>query len=85
MVVPLWLSLLPIAYAIYIYFTAVDSAEQYWKTEELHFNTSEMPKKYFLNYRVADDRLSKSSAISLGNTAIIGSSALFGPFLRGDP
>lgn len=84
-VVPLWLAVFPIAYATYIYFTAVDSAEQYWKTEELHFNTSEMPKKEFLNYRIADDRLSKSSAISLGNTAIIGSSALFGPLLRGDP
>ena len=83
-VVPLWISLLPIAYATYIYFTAVSSAEQFWKTEELHFNTSEMPKKEFLNYRIADDRLSKSSAVSMANTGIIGASALFGPILRGD-
>lgn len=84
-VVPLWLSLLPIGYATYIYVTAVKSAENFWKSEELHFNTSEMPKSEFLTLRVGSDRVDKSSAVSIGNTAIIGASALFGPLLRGDP
>jgi hypothetical protein len=48
------------------------------------FNTSDMPKKEFLNYRVADDRLVRSSETSLLGTTFIGSTALFGPFLRGD-
>ena len=83
-VIPLWTSIVPLAYGLYIYLTAVNSAENYWKTEELLFNTSEMPKKDFLNYRVADDRLAKSSEVSLLGTTFIGSTSLFGPFLRAD-
>lgn len=82
--IPLWASAIPAVYAVYVYFTAVESAERYWKTEELMFNTSDMPKKEFLNYRVADDRLAKSSEASLLGTTFIGSTALFGPFLRAD-
>jgi hypothetical protein len=82
--IPLWAAAIPSAYAAFVYFTAVESAERYWKTEELMFNTSDMPKKEFLNYRVADDRLVRSSETSLLGTTFIGSTALFGPFLRGD-
>jgi hypothetical protein len=64
--------------------SAVDSSEQYWKSEELNFNTSEMGKKDFLNYRIADDRQKSSTALAVTNTGIIGSAALFGPYLRGD-
>jgi hypothetical protein len=83
-VVPIWLALIPIFYAFYTYFTAVRSAEMFWKTEELHFNTAEMNKKDYINYRIGDDRLKMSSGVAVANTAIIGSSALFGPLLRGD-
>ena len=84
-VVPLWLCALPIAYAIYTYYTAVSSAEQYWRAEELNFNTSEMAKSEFLNYRIADDRQKAGHAVSMANTGVIGSTALFGAYLRGDP
>lgn len=83
-VVPLWLAAIPFGYGIFIWFSAIASAEKYWKTEELNFNTSTMEKKDYLNYRVVDDRLATSSAVSLVGTGFIGSSALFGPFLRAD-
>jgi hypothetical protein len=83
-VVPLWLCALPLAFALYTYMSAIDSAENYWRAEELNFSTSDMDKKDFLNYRVLDDRQKSSSALSLSNTGIIGSAALFGPYLRGD-
>jgi hypothetical protein len=83
-VVPLWLALIPLFYAIYTYLTAVNSAETYWKTEELHFNTAEMNKKEYITHRAGDDRLGRSSGVSIANTAAIASSALFGPLLRGD-
>jgi hypothetical protein len=82
--IPLWAAAIPSAYAAFVYLTAVQSAERYWKTEELMFNTSDMPKKEFLNYRVADDRLARSSDTSLLGTTFIGSTTLFGPFLRAD-
>lgn len=84
-VVPLWLCALPIAFAIYTYFSAIPSAEHFWRSEELNFDTSEMPKSEFLNYRIADDRQRVSSALSVTNTGLIGSTALFGAYLRGDP
>jgi hypothetical protein len=84
-VVPLWLCALPIAFAMYTYFSAVSSAEQYWRAEELNFNTSEMPKSEFLNYRIADDRQKTGHGVSMVNTGVIGSTALFGAYLRGDP
>jgi len=84
-VVPLWLCALPIVFAIYTYFSATSSAESFWKSEELNFHTSDMPKRDYLNYRVADDRLKVSSGVALTNTALIGSTALFGSYLRGDP
>jgi hypothetical protein len=83
-VIPIWTAAIPLVYAAYVYFNAVQAAEEYWKTEELLFNTSEMAEKDFLNYRVADDRLAKSSDVSLLGTTFIGSTSLFGPFLRAD-
>ena len=83
-VVPLWLCALPSLYAIYTFFSATSSSESYWKSEELNFQTSEMPKKDYLNYRVGDDRQKLSSGVAFANTGIIGSTALFGAYLRGD-
>lgn len=83
-VVPFWLVFLPLIYALYIQMTAVKDAENFWRMEELDFKTSEMPKRDFLVYRVADDRLKTSSAISLLGTTFIGSTSLFGPYLRAD-
>jgi hypothetical protein len=48
-VIPIWTALVPLGYAFFVYLTAVSSAENYWNTEELLFNNSEMPKKDFLN------------------------------------
>jgi len=83
-VVPYWLALLPLVFAVYINFSAIKQAEDFWRTEELDFRTSDMPKRDYLVYRVADDRLKTSSAVSLVGTGFIGSTALFGPFLRAD-
>lgn len=83
-VIPLWLCALPAAFAVYTMASAVGSAESYWRAEELHFNTSEMPKREFLSYRALDDRLKVSTSASLTGTGYIGATALFGPFLRAD-
>ena len=83
-VVPLWLCALPGLYAIYVFITAIPTSESFWKSEELNFSTSEMPKKDYLNYRVGDDRQKLSTGVAFANTGIIGSTALFGSYLRGD-
>lgn len=83
-VVPLWLCALPALYSLYVFVSAHSTSENYWKSEELNFHTSDMPKKDYLNYRVADDRQKMSSGVAFANTGIIGSTALFGAYLRGD-
>lgn len=83
-VVPLWVCALPAAFALYTMVTAIGSAEAFWRAEELHFNTSEMPKREYLSYRALDDRLKVSTSASLTGTGYIGATALLGPFLRGD-
>lgn len=83
-VVPLWLAALPLVYAAYTAASAAGAAEAAWRTEELHFATSDMPKKEYLEYRALDDRLKVSTATSLAGTGLIGTTALFGPFLRAD-
>jgi len=83
-VVPYWLALLPAGYALYVHLNAESQAESFWKMEELDFKTSDMPKRDYLVYRVADDRLKTSSAVSLVGTGFIGSTSLFGPYLRAD-
>lgn len=83
-VVPYWLAILPALYALYINFTAISSSEDFWKTEELDFKTSDMQKRDYLTYRSSDDKLRTSSAVSLLGTGFIGSTSLFGPYLRAD-
>lgn len=83
-VLPIWLPFLPLAYAAITSFTAVSAAKQFWMSENLFFETSDMPKKEFLQYRVGDDRAHYSSTVAAAGTAFIGNTALFGPFLRAD-
>lgn len=83
-VIPTWLALLPILYAFYVAIYSQQTFMKHWESEVIHFNSSEMNKSDFLNYRRNDDRQQSSGSISLANTGIIGSAALFGPFLRAD-
>lgn len=83
-VVPIWLCLLPIAFAFYTAFTAMDHAEHYWKSEQLNFETTGMSKESFLNYRVPDDRLVTSTGSSLLGTSAIVGAAILGPWARAD-
>ena len=83
-VVPLWLAAVPAVFALWTLVQAVPSAESFWRAEELHFATSEMPKKDYIAYRAMDDRLKMSSAVSIAGTGYIGATSLFGPFLRAD-
>lgn len=83
-IAPIWLAFIPLVYAVYTQLYAIPNARKYWESEELHFSTSDMPKKDYLVYRIADDRLQTTSAVSLLGTSFIGSTALFGPYLRAD-
>jgi hypothetical protein len=83
-VVPLWLCFLPIAFAVYTALTALDTAEQYWATEQLNFETTGMNKEAFLNYRIPDDRLITSTGSSLIGTSGIVGAAILGPWARAD-
>jgi hypothetical protein len=82
-VVPLWLCALPLVYATYVYFTAVHTSRAFWESEVLNFDTSDMNKNAYLNYRAADARQNTQSAVAVTNTAIIGATSILGPFARG--
>jgi hypothetical protein len=84
-IIPIWICLLPVIYAIWVSYTAIPNAIEFWKTEELKFNSSEMIKKDFLSYTGLDDRQRTSSTVAVLNTILIVSISLFGAFLRGDP
>jgi|694.fasta_scaffold09429_21 hypothetical protein len=81
---PLWLTLLPIFYFLWYYFTAETSSRDLLETEKLLFTESGMKKSDFLNFRAGEDRAKFSSLVAASGALFIGSTALFGPFLRGD-
>jgi hypothetical protein len=82
--IPLWLTLVPLAYFLWYYFTAETSSKESLETEKLMFAESGMKKADFLNYRAGEDRAKLSGIIAISGALFIGSTALFGPFLRGE-
>ena len=82
-VVPLWLCFIPLIYGIYTYFTAVSHSRAFWERESLNFDTSDMNKNAFLNYRAADNRQNVQSAVAVTNTGLIAATSILGPFARG--
>lgn len=83
-IVPLWLCILPIAFALYTALTASEKAKHFWESEQLNFETSTMKKDEYISFRALDDRLEKSTASSLlGTSGIIGA-AILGPWARAD-
>ena len=84
-VIPIWICLLPLFYALWTVYNAIPNAIEFWETENLKFNSSEMVKKDFLSYTGFDDRQRLSSNTAIVNTGLIVAISLFGAFLRGDP
>ena len=82
--IPVWLTALPIIYFFWYYYTAQTSSTDQLETEKLLFTESGMKKADFLNFRAGEDRSRMSSIVAASGAIFIGSTALFGPFLRGD-
>jgi len=82
--IPLWLTLVPLLYFVWYYMTAETSSRDSLETEKLLFAESGMKKADFLNYRAGEDRAKLSGIIAISGALFIGSTALFGPFLRGE-
>ena len=82
--VPLWLLALPIAFGALYALSMRAAAEMDLATETIEYQLSGMNKKEYYNYKIGDDRTSKSLAGSAISSGILASSAIMGPFLRGD-
>lgn len=82
--VPLWLLVLPIAFGTLYALSMRAAVEIDLATETIEYQLSGMNKKEYYNYKIGDDRTSKSLAGSALGSGILASSAVLGPFLRGD-
>jgi hypothetical protein len=82
--IPLWLAFFPLLYFIWYAYTAQTSLKDTLETEKLFFAESGMKKSDFLNFRAGEDRAKLSGVIAISGALFIGSTALFGPFLRGE-
>ena len=82
--IPWWLVLLPLIYFLWYWYSALTQAADSLASEQLMFTESGMKKSEFLSFRAGEDRARMSSYIAACGALFIGSTALFGPFLRGD-
>lgn len=54
------------------------------ESETYEMERSGMTTKEYLNYKIGDDRTTKSLMGSLASSLILSGSGVLGPFLRGD-
>lgn len=82
--VPLWLVLLPVAYGVIYSMRSVSNFDGDLATEQVEFNLSGMSKRDYLNYKIGDDRTSKSFIGTATSAGLLSGTSLLAPFLRAD-
>jgi len=82
--IPAWLIFVPpvllILYSSNIYSNVMNT----FSADQIEQQLSGMSKKDYLNYKIGDDRTSKSVFGTTTNAAILSGSNIMGPFLRQD-
>jgi hypothetical protein len=58
--------------------------QQLHDAEQMELKLGEMSKKEYINYKIGDDRTSRSLVGSTTSALILSGSNILGPFLRGD-
>jgi len=81
---PIWMILAPGIYFIWFLYFSQHNVSETLQTEKILFAESGMKKSEFINFRAGEDRARLSSLVAAAGAIFIGSTALFGPFLRAD-
>jgi hypothetical protein len=82
--VPWWIILLPVAFGLLYAFMSLRNLDGTYDTEVISHKLSGMSKKDYLNYKVGDDRTSRSAYAGATSAGVLAGSNLLGPFLRAD-
>lgn len=82
--IPWWVVILPILLGLLHTMTVYGGLGSSFQTEALEHRLSGMSKRDYLNYKVGDDRTSRSAAASATSAGVLAGSNLLGPFLRAD-
>jgi len=82
-VVPMWTSLLPIAYVAYYYMVQYPQYLMEWEKQRIKFLSSGKKKDDFLTAMEADERQNGASLKGLVGTSVLAASNFLGPYLRG--
>jgi len=82
--VPIWLVPVPLTLALLYAANVAYQSELDLATERIEQQLSGMSKKDYLNYKIGDDRATRSFMASATSAGILASSGILGPFLRGD-
>lgn len=82
-VVPKWLSILPLIYLGYYFVIKKPELLDQWEKEKLNFELSGMKKSEYVAAREADERQNSASFKGLLGTFTLAISNFFAPYIRG--
>jgi hypothetical protein len=82
--IPLWLLVVPAAFGVIYQARIASNLHNDLDAEQMEYTLSGMSKKDYINYKVGDDRTSKSFAATATSAGLLSGTNILGPFLRGD-
>lgn len=82
--IPAWILCVPILFGLFYALSAHASLTGEMDNEELELKLSGMSHKEYLNYKIGDDRATRSLTGTAMSAGILASSNVLGPFLRAD-
>jgi len=82
--IPYYIPLLPILFGITYTFAGWKSDETAFRSEEIEYTLSDMPKKEYLQYRIGDDRTTMGLVANATSAGILATTNIMGPYFRAD-
>jgi len=82
--VPWWLALIPFAFGVLYQYKMYTNLSLDLASENIEYQLSGMSKKDYINYKIGDDRATKSFAATATSAGLLSGTNILGPFLRGD-